>query len=212
MGYTRERGLQEWGTPGKGGSEEGVTAGREGTLEGGHYGRGAPGMEHQEMGVSGVGCPEEGDALRKGCSGEGVPQEGGALGKEVLQVGLLRFVTGCRRRGCSRRSVRLSRAPASRSRIDPAANLHSQIFGFAARGRLCSSRPGGRGPAVTVAAAPRSMAGRAASGAGAVSVVQHPRSSISTHGSPCGARSGGSTCARSAGAQPGRPPGPLHGH
>lgn len=77
-------------------------------------------------------------------------------------------------------------SPSSRSRIDPAANLHSQIFGFTARGRLCSSRPGGRGPAVTVVAAPRSMAGREASWgrgcAGAGAVLLHPPSSISTHG------------------------------
>lgn len=106
-------------------------------------------------------------------------------GRKCCRQGLLRFVTGCRSRGCSRRSVRLSRAPASRSRIDPAANLHSQIFGLAARGRLCSSRPGGRGPAMTAAAAPRSMAGRAPSGAGGCGtgaaptiLHQHPREPV----------------------------------
>lgn len=222
-GCTKEGGLQEWGTPGKGCSEEGVTPGRRCTVEGVPWGGGAPGMELQEREVSGMGCPGEGDALRKGCSGEGVPQEGRALGKGVLQVGLLRFVRGCRRRGCSRRRVRLSRAPASRSRIDPAANLHSQIFGFAARGRLSSSRPGGRGPAVTVAAAPRSMAGRAGSwgglrvrgrGCGGLRPwcsTHHPPSAPTGFASPCGARSGGSTCATSAGAEPGCPPGSLHG-
>lgn len=175
-------------------------------------------MELQEREVSGMGCSGEGDALRKGCSGEGVPQEGRALERGVLQVELLPFMRGCRSRGCSRRSVRLSQAPASRSRIDPAANLHSQIFGFAARARLCSSRPGGRGPAVTVAAAPRSMAGRAASwgrGCGGLQPwcsTHHPPSAPTATWSPCGARSGGSTCATSGGARPGRPPGPLHGH
>lgn len=105
-------------------------------------------------------------------------------------------------------------SPSSRSRIDPAANLHSQIFGFTARGRLCSSRPGGRGPAVTAVAAPRSMAGREASwgrgcaGAGPCCSTHDPPSAPTGLRSSCGACSGGSTRATSAGAQPGCSPGP----
>lgn len=171
----------------------------EGTLRSGSSRDGAPRKEAFRNGARwGRRCSEKGVQRRGGAPGMGCAGEGNAPGRAAPFL-----------KGCSRSRVRLSRSPGSRSRIDPAANLHSQIFGFAERGRLCSSRPGGRGARGDgggggCSAIDGGMFGELGTGCS----TPDPPAAPTGPASPCGARSGAAPVPP----EQGLSQGPLRGH